>query len=99
MPKDVFEFPCPCCGKRVEVNVRSGKARAVDPTEKKGNDLDGLIAEQARASERLGSVFEEARSDEDRRAERLGDIFKSAANEAKKDKDKGRRPPSPFDLD
>lgn len=97
MPKDVFQFSCPCCGKRVEVNVRSGKARAVDPKERSGPDLDALIDEQARASERLGSMFDEAKQDQRSQADKLDRLFSEAAEDAKKKPDE--RPSNPFDLD
>ncbi len=98
MPKHIFEFPCPCCGKRIEVNVRNGKARAVSFEEsEKGKSLDGLFEDQKREGERLGSLFDDAREDQGRSKERLEDMFKDAAAEAKKDK--GERPLNPFDLE
>ena len=98
MPKHVFEFPCPCCGKRIEVNTRSGKARAVRFEESsKGKDLMGLVEDQKREGERLGSLFDEAHEDHSRQNQRLDEMFKQAAKEAEKDKDK--RPPNPFDLE
>ncbi len=98
MPKHIFEFPCPCCGKRIEVNVRNGKARAVSFEDSvKGKNLDGLVEDQKREGTRLGSLFDEAREDQDRSQEHLDDMFKQAAEEAKKDK--GKRPVNPFDLE
>jgi len=98
MPKHVFEFDCPCCGKPIEVNVRSGKARAVDFTEsKKGKDLDGLVADAKGEGDRLTGLFDEARTDHARQQDRLDAMFSDAAEKAKKDKHK--RPPNPFDLE
>lgn len=98
MPKHIFEFPCPCCGKRIEVNVRSGKARAVSFEDSvKGKSLDGLVEDQKHEGERLGSLFDEARDDQGRSQEHLDKMFKQAAGEA--EKDKGKRPLNPFDLE
>ena len=36
MAKSVFTFPCPCCDKMVEVDTRSGKARAVRADDPEG---------------------------------------------------------------
>ena len=100
MPKDVFEFSCPCCGKRVEVDVRTGAARAVHFEEsKKGKDLEGLIAEQSKESQRLGDVFQSAQDQQRRQKERLEDLLKGAKEEVKKEKDKPRKPANPFDLE
>ncbi len=96
MPKNVFQFECPCCGKDVEVDTRSGKARAVDPKEKRGKDLDTLIGEQSRASERLDSMFDSARRDQEQQGDRLDQMFSDAADKAKDDDSK---PSNPFDLD
>ncbi len=98
MAKHIFQFPCPCCGKRVELNVRNGKARAVKFEEsKKGKDLDGLVEDQRHEGTRLGSVFDEARGDQSRQAERMDELFDQATEDAKKDKDK--KPFNPFDLE
>ena len=98
MPKHIFEFPCPCCGKRIEVNARNGKARAVSCEDaEKGKSLDGLVEDQKREGQRLGSLFDEAREDQDHSEQHLDDMFKQAAEESKKDK--GKRPVNPFDLE
>jgi endogenous inhibitor of DNA gyrase (YacG/DUF329 family) len=98
MPKDVFQFPCPCCGKSIEVNVRSGKARAVRPTEAKGGqDIDKLLDAQKQEQRRLHSMFDDARSQQSREADRLDDMLRRAKEEARQDPD--AKPPSPFDLD
>lgn len=98
MAKHIFQFPCPCCGKRIEINLRNGKARAVKFEESaKGKDLTGLVEEQKREGERLGDLFEEARQDHSRHGERLDELFHKASEDAKQDKDK--RPPNPFDLE
>ncbi len=98
MAKYIFQFPCPCCGKRVELNVRNGKARAVKFEEsKKGKDLDGLVEDQRHEGTRLGSVFDEAREDQSHQAEHLDELFDQATEDAKKDKDK--KPFNPFDLE
>ena len=98
MARYVFELPCPCCGKRIEIDTRSGKARAVRFEEsKKGKDLDGLVEEHRHEDERLASLFDEARTDVSKQEERLEDAFKRAAREAEKHKDE--KPPNPFDWE
>ena len=96
--KDLFVFDCPCCGKRIELDVRSGKARAVDPKEKKGaGDLDQLVKESRQEGQRLKGAFDRAKEQQAKERETLQDLFGKAVEEAKKDKDK--KPPNPFDLD
>jgi hypothetical protein len=99
MLKDEFTFPCPCCGKTIEVNVRSGKARAVRPEEAKGGrDLDTLVAQQKRESERLKGMFDSARDQQAKDNERLMKELERAKDEAKKDP-KREGPKNIFDLD
>ena len=94
MPREVFEFSCPCCGKRVELNTRNGKVRAVNIEEsKRGKSLDDMIASQKTEGDRLGSVFDEARSDQSAAKETLEDLFSQAKDATKKDK---KKPPHPF---
>lgn len=97
-PKHVFQFACPCCDEWIEIDTRSGKARAVDPKSKKGKgaDLDKLIDEQAKANEKFDSMFDQAKQDEDRRTQRLDDLLSDAKKRAKDDKSKPR---NPFDLE
>lgn len=98
MPRHLFEIDCPCCGKRIEIDTRSGKARAVRVQEsKKVKDLDGLVEEHRHEDERLRSLFEEAAKDHAHYDERLEKLFKKAAEEAEKHKDE--KPPNPFDLE
>ena len=98
MPRDVFEFSCPCCGKRVELNTRNGKVRAVRVEEsKRGKNFDDMVADQKHEGDRLGSIFDEAKQDDSAREERLEDLFGEAKQEAEKDKDK--KPRHPFEHD
>lgn len=98
MPKDVFRFSCPCCGKAIEVETRSGRARAVDPAEKRGGgDLDQLVQKQQQEQQRLDDVFSRAQQQQQKQREHLDQLLQKAREEAKKDKD--ARPPSPFDLE
>lgn len=98
MAETVFTFPCPCCNKLVEIDVRSGKARAARPEEAKGGrDLDQLLKDQGRDKKRLGDLFSSAKESEKQRSERLDEQLRRAKEEAKKDKDE--RPRNPFDLD
>lgn len=98
MAETVFTFPCPCCNKLIEIDTRSGRARAARPQEAKGGrDLDDLLADQRRDSRRLGDLFSSAKDLEAQKAERLAEQLRRAKEEAKKDKD--QRPPNIFDLD
>jgi hypothetical protein len=98
MLKDVFQFSCPCCGKPIEVDTRSGRARAVNPEEKKGGgDLDKLLHAHKRDGDRLSDVFDSAKEQQRKQQEHLQQALEQAKEAAKKDKDK--KPPNPFDLD
>ncbi len=98
MLKDVFEFPCPCCGKRIELDTRTGLTRAIKVEEKLGKDLDGLLADSKQESHRLDSIFQKSKDQVGKQKERLEDMFGKAIDEAKKDQDK-TRPRNPFDLE
>lgn len=98
MAETVFTFPCPCCNKLIEVDVRSGKARAARPEEAKGGrDLDQLLKDQGRDRQRLGDLFSSAKELEQKRGDRLEEQLRRAKEEAKKDKD--TRPRNPFDME
>lgn len=98
MLKDVFQFSCPCCGKRIEIDTRSGKARAVSATEKDGGtDLDKLLARHKHESDRLGDLFASAKDQQKRQGEQLEAELKRAKEAAKQNPDE--KPRSPFDLD
>ena len=63
MKKSVFTFACPCCGKSIEVDTRSGKARAVRPEEQKGGqNLDSLLDAHKHESDRLTDLFSSAQN-------------------------------------
>lgn len=98
MAKNLFTFPCPCCNKMVEVDTRSGKARAVRPDEQKsGQTLDDLLEAQRSDSDRLGDMFSSAQDSEKKREDQLEQQLRRAKDEAKKDKDD--KPRNIFDLD
>lgn len=98
MATTLFTFPCPCCNKLIEVDTRSGKARAVRPEEAKGGrDLDHLLEAHKKDEKRLGDLFSSAKDLEARQGDRLEQQLRRAKEEAKKDKD--QRPSNPFDLD
>ena len=98
MPKNLFTFPCPCCNKMIEVDTRSGKARAVRANEQKGGqDLDDLLNAHRHDGERLDDLFSSAQSSEQKKDKLLEDQLKRAKDEAKKDKDE--KPRNIFDLD
>ena len=98
MAKNLFTFPCPCCNKMIEVDTRSGKARAVRPEEQQGKaSLNDLLEAQRHDSERLDDVFSSAQDTEKRREDLLDEQLRRAKEEAKKDKDD--KPRNIFDLD
>ena len=98
MADTVFTFSCPCCSKRIEVDTRSGKARAVRPEEAKGGrDLDALLDAAKRDGKRLDTLFSSAKDDVARQADALDAELRRAKEEAKKDKDD--KPRNIFDLD
>lgn len=98
MAETVFTFPCPCCNKLIEVDTRSGRARAARPEEAKGvRNLDDLLAAQRRDAKRLGDLFTSAKDLEAQQAERLEQQLRRAKEEAKKDPND--KPRNPFDLD
>lgn len=98
MADSVFTFSCPCCNKRIEVDTRSGKARAVRPDEAKGGrDLDSLLSAQKKDSDRLDQLFSSAKDGVAKQNEALDAELKRAKDEAKKDKD--TRPRNIFDLE
>jgi hypothetical protein len=98
MANTLFTFSCPCCNKQIEVDTRSGKARAVRPEEAKGGQtLDSLLANQSKDKQRLADLFDSAKGDVSKQADRLEEQLRRAKDEAKKDKD--TRPRNIFDLD
>jgi hypothetical protein len=98
MAETVFTFSCPCCNKRIEVDTRSGKARAVRPEEAKGGrDLDSLLAAAKNDGKRLDDLFSSAKEGVAKQNETLEQQLQRAKEEAKKDKDE--RPRNIFDLD
>jgi len=98
MTDHLFEFSCPCCDKRIEVDTRTGKARAVRPQERQGGqDLEQLLRKEAKDRTRLDDLFKEASSDEAKRRDELERRLQRAKEEAKRDPKE--RPRSPFDLD
>ena len=98
MADSLFTFPCPCCGKLVEVDTRSGKARAVRPQDKLGaKNLDQLFAAQTKEQQRLGNLFDQAAEDQRRERERLEQQLQRAKQDAQKHPQE--RPRNPFDLE
>ena len=93
MTKHVLQIRCPCCQKPVEVDTRTGKARAMAT---KDTALDELLDAQKRENERLDGLFDSARDASRSDAERLEQMFRRAREDAKDDRDKPR---SPFDLE
>lgn len=98
MSKSLFRFPCPCCDRMIEVDTRSGKARAVRADEQKGGtDLDSLLDAHKHDHRRLDDLFTSAKESESKRDEQLERQLRRAKEEAQKDQDE--RPRNIFDLD
>lgn len=98
MAQTVFQFSCPCCNKAIEVDVRSGKARAVRPAEAKGGrDLDSLLGEQKQQDQRLNDLWGSAKDQVRRQKDRLERELERAKDDAKKNPED--RPRNPFELD
>lgn len=92
MARNLHRFSCPCCGKPIEFDVRARKARAL----REGADLDALLEEHDRESERRASLFERAQEDEARKGSELDRMFERAKEDAADDDSKPR---NPFDLE
>ncbi len=98
MAQTVFTFPCPCCDKWIEVDVRSGKARAARPQEAKGGrDLDQLLGEHQKQSQKLGDLFDAAQQQVKKQKDLLEEQLRRAKEDARKNPDE--KPRNPFDLD
>ena len=98
MPKDLFVFPCPCCGKQIELDARTGQARAVKPEDKHGGmSLDSLLQKQKKESDRLGDLFEQAKDGHGKQKQRLDDLLERAKDDAKKNQEEKLK--RPWDLD
>ena len=100
MARDVISLFCPCCGQKLYIDTRSGKAYSTDP-ESSGvkADLDQVLADSHKDKARLEDEFLQAMDQHQRAKDLLEQQFSDAAKKAAKDKDKGKRPPSPFDLE
>lgn len=98
MAQTVFTFACPCCNKSIEIDVRSGKARAVHSQEAKGGrDLDSLLGEHKQQGQRLDDLWGSANEQVRRQEDRLARELERAKDEARKNPNE--KPRNPFDLD
>ena len=93
MTRSVLRLKCPCCGRPIEIDTRSGKARALRPAD---GGLDTLLEEHKGESARLTEAFDSAREEHEHRKERMDEMFRDAREKAKDDQSK---PPNPFDLE
>ena len=93
MADPLLKLRCPCCKKPIEVDTRTGRARALSTAER---GLDDLIDAHKVESERLGDLFDSAREQHGREGDRLDDLFRKARDETKGDEGK---PPRPIDFD
>ena len=99
MLKDLFQFKCPCCGRLIELDTRTGMARAVRTEDiQGGKDLDTMVQETKHEAARLDAFFHKAKDQQKRQGERLDKLFGDAVEDAKKDPDKSK-PKTPFDLE
>ena len=97
MVRHLFRFHCPCCNEFVELDTRSGKARAMKAdTKKVAAEMDTLLDKQKHEGERLTDVFQQAAKDQTKHKQKLDDAFSQAFEDAKDDKEK---PHNPFDMD
>lgn len=98
MSNAIHRFDCPCCGKRIEFDVRSQKARAVKVTESRvSKDFDTLLADQTAEKARLEGAFGSAIEAQKRQGNALDAMFEDAKRRAKEDPEDD--PPRPMDLD
>ncbi len=98
MPKDIYQFVCPCCSKHLELDTRSGVARARNPAEQKGGtDLDQMLRAQKRDGERLDKVFDAAKERQQKERDLLDGLLEQAKDDAKKNPDEKLR--RPWDLE
>jgi len=95
MPKDHYKFSCPCCGKRLELDGRTGKARQVSVRD--DEDLDSLLQEQKKQASRLDSAFDAAKDHQKGQREHLDNLLRQAKKTARENPDEEVR--RPFDLD
>lgn len=98
MSDSIFQFDCPCCGKRIEFDVRSHRARAAKVKEAKvSKDFDKLLADQSAERKRLDSAFGQAVDAQKHEKEALDDLFNTAKKKAAENPDEVIK--RPFDLD
>ena len=98
MSEHLLQFECPCCGKRIEVDTRTRKARAVKVAESKSNkDFDAFLADQSIERKRLDGAFGQALDSQRKEKDALDAMFNTAKKKAKEDGDD--KPIRPFDLD
>lgn len=99
MPKDLYQLDCPCCGKRIEINTRSGRARAMRPEERLGGgDLDTLLDKHKREAERLDDMFRDANETAKRARTEQQKLFDRAREQIDQEDPKGP-PPNPFAME
>lgn len=99
MNESFYQFDCPCCGKRIEFDPRSHRARAVQVKEgKSSKDFDALLAAQKSERERLEKAFGQAMDAQRKQREELEALLRDAKRKAKENPDEPP-PLRPFDLD
>ena len=98
--RDLFTVHCPCCGQTLYIDAKRERAFSRNPDKQEaGVDLDQVIKETSGDAQRLESQFKDALDQHANQKETLEQMFDEAKKKAAQDKDKGRRPPSPFDLE
>lgn len=93
-----LQITCPCCNKRIEIDPRTGKARAVKVEDAKASkDFDAFLADQKVESKRLDSVFGQALDQQKKEKQTLDKLFETAREDAKSNPDD--KPLRPYDLE
>ena len=98
MPRDVISVFCPCCGQKLYVDTRNGRAYSTDP-ESTGvkADLDQVLKDSSKDKARMEDEFLNAVDQHKRQKDLLEEQFKEAGKKAAKDKD--NKPRNPFDME
>ncbi len=98
MARSFITTDCPCCGKRIEINPKTGRARAVQIEDAMGGKgMDDLIDMAKNEGSRLDNLLGRAKDEQSDDAARLEDMFGIAKDKA--EDEPNEKPRNPFDLD
>jgi hypothetical protein len=93
MTRHLITVSCPCCGRALEIDTRTGKARKLSVED---GGLDALVEQQKSEAARLDQLFDGAQREEAHREEEFDRLLRDAKKKSKGDDSK---PTRPFDLD